>query len=163
MPNPRSLIIYIVESELHMARDTSTGSHYKELVGARLKTIGLKKQFTVLSNVEIGFKPGGQVNRVPFVVVDKNNDGLRGIVSCKIQTTSGSAEEKIAFEVIKLLAAMQHDHRYRHAWLVLGGTGWTDQLVNFYIKELGSYIPKMRNRVTILRTDEMLTEDFSLT
>ena len=145
-----------------MARDTSTGTHYKEVVGARLKAIGLKKNFDVLSNVEIGLKPGGQVNRVPFVIVDKKNESRRGIVSCKIQTTGGSAEEKIVFEVIKLLAAMQYDRRYGRAWLVLGGTGWTNQLVDFYIDGLENYIPKIRNRVTIIRTDEMLTEDFSL-
>jgi hypothetical protein len=143
-------------------RDTSTGAHYKEIVGARLNVIGLKKKFDVLPNVEIGLKPGGQVNRVPFVIVDKNNDDLRGIVSCKIQTTGGSAEEKVAFEIIKLLVAMRSDRRYRHAWLILGGSGWTPQLLDFYKDEMDSYIPRMRNRITILRTDDMLTENFNL-
>ena len=51
------------------------------------------------------------------------------LISLKWQQVSGSAEQKVPFEVICLLEALQtgeHDKAY----LVLGGEGWT--LRNFY-------------------------------
>jgi hypothetical protein len=56
-------------------------------------------------------------------------DGRRILISLKWQQVSGTAEQKVPFEVICLLEALrsgQHDKAY----LVLGGEGWT--LRSFY-------------------------------
>lgn len=56
-------------------------------------------------------------------------DGRRVLISLKWQQVSGTAEQKVPFEVICLLEALraaQHDKAY----LVLGGEGWT--LRSFY-------------------------------
>jgi hypothetical protein len=58
-----------------------------------------------------------------------HKDGRNVLISLKWQQVSGTAEQKVPFEVICLLdalAAGQHDQAY----LVLGGEGWT--LRNFY-------------------------------
>ncbi|HYN08452.1 MAG TPA: PD-(D/E)XK nuclease superfamily protein [Vicinamibacterales bacterium] len=55
--------------------------------------------------------------------------GRNVLISLKWQQVSGTAEQKVPFEVICLLEALQtgeHDKAY----LVLGGEGWT--LRNFY-------------------------------
>lgn len=56
-------------------------------------------------------------------------DGRKILISLKWQQVSGTAEQKVPFELICLLEALrtgQHDKAY----LVLGGEGWT--LRNFY-------------------------------
>jgi hypothetical protein len=56
-------------------------------------------------------------------------DGRKMLISLKWQQVSGTAEQKVPFEVICLLEALEaglHDKAY----LVLGGEGWT--LRNFY-------------------------------
>jgi hypothetical protein len=55
--------------------------------------------------------------------------GRKILISLKWQQVSGTAEQKVPFEIICLLEALdagQHDKAY----LVLGGEGWT--LRNFY-------------------------------
>src|SRR6478672_11693979 len=56
-------------------------------------------------------------------------DGRKLLISLKWQQVSGTAEQKVPFEIICLLEALQtgdHDKAY----LVLGGEGWT--LRHFY-------------------------------
>ena len=51
------------------------------------------------------------------------------LISLKWQQVSGTAEQKIPFEVISLAHAMQEGD-YAQAYLVLGGDGWS--LRDFY-------------------------------
>jgi hypothetical protein len=56
-------------------------------------------------------------------------DGRKLLISLKWQQVSGTAEQKVPFEVICLLEALEVG-QYEKAYLVLGGEGWT--LRNFY-------------------------------
>ena len=56
-------------------------------------------------------------------------EGRRVLVSLKWQQVSGTAEQKVPFEVICLLEALRSGE-YAKAYLVLGGEGWT--LRTFY-------------------------------
>lgn len=145
-----------------MARDTTTGKYLRGLVGMRLQQVCPKRGLDVLENQVVGTRPGGQDNRMPFVLVKKSNEDVRGIVACKVQNTGGTAEQKVPFEIIRLLEAMKFDKRHRHAWLVLGGIGWTADLVDYYIDGLQVYIPKMKGKVTVLGFDDLLSEKFEL-
>ena len=60
-------------------------------------------------------------------VAEKN--GRRFLVSVKWQQVSGTAEQKVPFEVICLTEAMESG-KFEKAYLVLGGEGWT--LRGFY-------------------------------
>ncbi len=64
-----------------------------------------------------------------IVDVVAERDGEHYLVSLKWQQVSGTAEQKIPFEVISLSEAMQ-DGCYMRAYLVLGGDGW--RLRDFY-------------------------------
>ena len=64
-----------------------------------------------------------------FVDVIAKKDRQRILVSMKWQQVSGTAEQKVPFEVICLLEALESGD-YAKAYLVLGGEGWT--LRNFY-------------------------------
>jgi hypothetical protein len=77
------------------------------------------------------------------------------LVSLKWQQTSGTAEQKVPFEVICLADAVRNSGgKYSRAYLVLGGGGWT--LKQFYVG--GGLKDYMRNEesVTILTLDDFV-------
>ena len=143
-------------------RDTTTGSAYESIVEQCVKRSCEKYSLEAKSQQTIGAKPGGGNHRIDYELISKSDPNLRGLLSCKIQNTSGTAEEKIAYEVIKLLHAMKVDTRYKHAWIVMGGSGWSNGIRKFVNEELVNWIPEMRNKVTILTTDELITRELSL-
>ena len=59
-----------------------------------------------------------------------NKDGRDFLISLKWQQVSGTAEQKVPFEIICLLDALEHGP-YEKAYLVLGGEGW--KLRQFYV------------------------------
>lgn len=63
------------------------------------------------------------------VVASKDGEDI--IVSLKWQQVSGTAEQKVPFEVICLIAAVEDaENNAKKAYLVLGGAGW--KLRDFY-------------------------------
>ena len=69
----------------------------------------------------------GLGNHVVDAIAHK--DGRDILISLKWQQVSGTAEQKVPFEVICLLEALQAK-KHEKAYLVLGGEGWT--LRTFY-------------------------------
>src|SRR5262249_44024534 len=61
------------------------------------------------------------------VIAKKAGDSI--LISMKWQQVSGTAEQKVPFEVICLLQALESGN-YLKGYLVLGGEGWT--LRDFY-------------------------------
>lgn len=64
-----------------------------------------------------------------FVDAVAEKDGRTFLVSVKWQQVSGTTEQKVPFEVICLVEAMEAGH-YDRAYVVLGGEGW--KLRGFY-------------------------------
>lgn len=112
--------------------------------------------------ITVGIKPGGGNHRVDWEISKRDNINIRGLISCKFQGTSGTAEEKIAYEVIKLLHAMKQDNRYLHGWVVMGGDGWSPGMRNFVSDHLQEWIPEMKSKITILNTDQLINTDINL-
>ena len=78
------------------------------------------------TQVHLGQRLGARKHVVDAVA---HKDGRNVLISLKWQQVSGTAEQKVPFEVICLLEALRggaHDQAY----LVLGGEGWT--LRSFY-------------------------------
>lgn len=143
-------------------RDTSTGSHYESVIEAAVKRACEKNGYLAVSQVVIGEKPGGGNHRVDYVLESASDENRKGLISCKFQQTSGTAEEKIAYEVIKLLHAMENNSKFVKAWIVMGGVGWSNGMRNFVTQELANWIPLMKEKIKILNTDQLLQEDFDL-
>jgi hypothetical protein len=98
-------------------RNTRTGGVLEQMVLPALDQGG----YTYNVQVHIGQRLGcGQ----HFVDVIAEKDGQKLLISMKWQQVSGTAEQKVPFEVICLLEALESDS-YRKAYLVLGGEGWT--------------------------------------
>lgn len=98
-------------------RDTSTGQVLEDMVVPALKRGG----YEVHKQVVVGKRPGGRTHKVDAVAT---KDNARYLVSLKWQQVSGTAEQKVPFEVICLADAVRTGG-FAKAYLVLGGEGWT--------------------------------------
>ena len=103
-------------------RNTSTGAVLEAMVVPALDRGG----YTWRVQVETGTRPGGRRHQVDAIA---QKDGASVLVSLKWQQTSGTAEQKVPFEVMCLADAVRTKKADR-AFLVLGGDGWT--LRDFY-------------------------------
>jgi len=87
-------------------------------------------QYNYETQVHVGTRLGGGKHLVDVVATDQN--GKKFLISVKWQQTSGTAEQKVPFEIICLADALNCDpDHYAGAYLVLGGTGW--KLREFYL------------------------------
>ncbi len=82
--------------------------------------------YTYETQVQLGQRLGLSKHVVDAVA---HKDGRHVLISLKWQQVSGTAEQKVPFEVICLLEALQPGNHDK-AYLVLGGEGWT--LRTFY-------------------------------
>lgn len=148
-----------------MTRDTTTGSHFENIVETCLQRAAKIDNFTLKKQSTVGEKPGGNSNhRVDWELIHIEKPDLRGLLSCKFQGTSGTAEEKIAYEVIKLLNTMSIDTRYKHSWIALGGEGWSSSMVSFIKNDLIKWIPEAKDKITIfLNPNELISSNIRLT
>jgi hypothetical protein len=98
-------------------RNTNTGGVLEAMVLPALTRGG----YTYDKQVRIGTRCGGGVHKVDAVA---KKSGDKVLVSLKWQQTSGTAEQKVPFEVMCLADAVRAGEATR-AYLVLGGDGWT--------------------------------------
>ncbi len=143
-------------------RDTTTGSNYESIIEMCIKRSCENNKLTAVSQATVGEKPGGGKHRVDWEIYKTSNPEFRGLISCKFQSTSGTAEEKIAYEVIKLLHAMKMDSRYKKSWIIMGGDGWSAGMKSFVNNHLSEWIPQMKDNVQILTTDQLLNSNLKL-
>jgi hypothetical protein len=144
------------------SRDTTTGSNYEAIIEMCIKRSCEKNQLTAISQATVGDKPGGGKHRVDWEIFRTSEPSVRGLISCKFQGTSGTAEEKIAYEVIKLLHSMKIDSRYKKSWIIMGGEGWSAGMRGFVNNHLSDWIPDMKNKVEILTTDQLISADLAI-
>ena len=104
------------------SRDTGTGAVLERMVIPALEGGG----YAVRKRVAVGERLGGGKHIVDVLA---ERDGRRLIVSLKWQQVSGTAEQKVPFEVICLEDAVRVGG-YDAGYVVLGGEGW--KLRNFY-------------------------------
>lgn len=104
-------------------RNTRTGGVLEQMVLPALDQGG----YTYKVQVNLGQRLGLGKHMVDAVA---EKDGRKFLLSVKWQQVSGTAEQKVPFEVICLVEAMEANTAYEKAYVVLGGEGWT--LRGFY-------------------------------
>ncbi len=114
------------EGELVMPRDTRTGGVLENMILPALERGGYQHR----KQVVIGTRLGGRSQKVDVLAWRVESEQLP--ISLKWQQTSGTAEQKVPFEVLCLAEAVHKSRgRFKKAYLVLGGSGWT--LREFYV------------------------------
>jgi hypothetical protein len=134
-----------------------TAASFESLVSIRLQEEDSKRALTFKPDSGVGLKPDGREFKVDWELIDELDQSQRAIVLCRFKEQSGSTEDKLPFDVIKILSLMKSDSRYKRGWIVLGGSGWTKSLVDFYKSNLKEWIPNMSDSVRIVSTLEELS------
>ena len=98
--------------------NTTSGQVLESMILPALKKGG----YAYEAQVNIGTRIGGTRHYVDTVA---EKDGRKFLISLKWQQVSGTAEQKVPFEVISLIQAIRDtEDEYSKAYLVLGGEGW---------------------------------------
>src|SRR5579883_128762 len=105
------------------SRNTTTGSVLEAMILPAL----IQGGYAYLTQQDIGQRFGGGRH---FVDVIAERENRRYLISLKWQQVSGTAEQKVPFEVICLAHAVL-EGAFNKAYLVLGGEGW--KLRKFYV------------------------------
>jgi len=100
-----------------MLRNTNTGAVLEQMIVPALALGG----YATRTQVRTGARPGGGPHKVDAIA---EKAGEQIMVSLKWQQSSGTAEQKVPFEVMCLADAVREGLANR-AYLVLGGPGWT--------------------------------------
>jgi hypothetical protein len=106
-------------------RNTTTGAVLENMVLPSL----IRGGYSYKTQVSVGKRPHGGTHKIDIVSIDKEE--RKYLISLKWQQTSGTAEQKIPFEVMCLIDVM-NTGEYHKAYLILAGIGWT--LKEFYIR-----------------------------
>ena len=108
-----------------MSRNTNTGGVLEDMVLPALRRGGYSTQKQVNVGIRLGKKGKHKVDAIA------EKDGNKILVSSKWQQTSGTAEEKVPYEVMCLAEAIiDNPGLYTKAYVILGGDGWS--LRDFY-------------------------------
>jgi hypothetical protein len=103
-------------------RNTRTGGVLEQMVLPALDQGG----YSYKTQVNLGQRLGIGRHLVDAVV---EKEGKKFLLSVKWQQVSGTAEQKVPFEIICLVEAMESGN-FAKSYVVLGGNGWT--LRDFY-------------------------------
>ena len=129
---------------------TRTGRVLEEMVLPALQLAGYQYE----KQSCIGRVMGDRPYRADLLVHDRGS-GRRIVVSLKWQQVAGTADQKIPFEAIALLQQLE-SRACDEAYLILGGTGWTPQLREFYRSGgLCRFMPEAK-RVKIVGLEEFI-------
>lgn len=107
------------------ARNTRTGSVLEAMVLPALTNGGYRYR----TQVRIGERPNGRRHFLDVLATD--DDDNEYLISLKWQQVSGTAEQKVPYEIICLAEAIQKGNGTK-AYLVLGGSGWS--LRDYYLE-----------------------------
>ena len=116
----------LMKTERQMPRDTRTGGVLEGMILPALDKGGYRYKRQVV----IGKRLGGHDQKVDVLVSGEADVEIP--ISLKWQQTSGTAEQKVPFEILCLAEAVHKSRgKFKKAYLVLGGSGWT--LRDYYV------------------------------
>lgn len=127
---------------------TTTGAVLENMILPALVRGG----YVLRQQVTIGTRPTGRAHKVDVIAAKATSAFL---VSVKWQQVSGTAEQKVPFEVMCLIDAVRGPQsEFTAAYLVLGGSGWTTR--DFYVQGgLTRYMPEA-NLINIVSLEDFV-------
>lgn len=132
-------------------KGTKTGAYWESVLKPVLEIHYAGKFAT---QVTVGQQLFGGNYRADAVIRDSSGDI---IVSAKWQQVSGTAEQKIVYDIASLLKIIQESAgRYRKAYVVLGGTGFSDNARNYLLAQSHCDLFTQGHLVEVLSLDSFL-------
>ena len=137
-----------------MPGNTRTGAEYKRLIELRLRPIVERKNFRVEKNKKISL-PGGMTVTIPFVLVSNQDEDRRYLIDTMVMNTSCTAQFKATNSLMQMWRIMAMDKRYKSAVLVRGGDKWSQVYVDFLTDEFAVHVPRAKERVFSVNSDQL--------
>jgi hypothetical protein len=131
-----------------MTRDTRTGGVLEQMILPALDRGGYRHR----EQVSIGDRLGCGRHKVDVIA---ERDSRQFLISVKWQQVAGTAEQKVPFEAICLLEAVERGP-FAKAYIVLGGEGW--KLREFYVRGGLNRFLAIANRVDILTLEGFIAK-----
>ena len=131
-----------------MVRNTRTGAVMEEMVLPSLRHGG----YSIERQVRLSDRLGGGKHYGDIVA---RKDAERIVVSLKWQQTSGTAEQKVAYEFMCLADVLSRNQDIHKAYIVIGGDGWTKD--RFFINELNDWV-NTDEFVDVVRLDHFVAK-----
>ena len=114
-------------------RNTNTGAVLENMILPALA----RGKYTATKQVHVGIRLGGKGKHKVDAVAQKESEKV--LISLKWQQSSGTTEQKVAYEVMCLAEVLEEKPEYTKAYVVLGGDGW--KLRDFYVSGgMGKYM-----------------------
>lgn len=136
-----------------MSRNTTSGQILESLV----EPVLTKNGYVFSAQPIVGQSISGGKHKLDVLITSIATPTMFIPLSLKWQEVSGSAQEKVPFEVIKLIHLIRNNPQlYPYALIVLGGEGWSS-IKEFYLKNgLSTYIVDS-HLVKIISLDAFIT------
>lgn len=129
-----------------MVRNTGTGKVMEDMMLHALEFGG----YEIETQVKIGERLGGGRHYADIIAI---KDGNRIVISSKWQQSSGTAEQKVAYEYMCLAHAVNTVEGLDYGYIVLGGKGWTKD--SFFIEGLHEWINNDAN-IKVIRLEDFV-------
>ena len=129
-------------------RDTGTGSVLEEMILPSLE----RARYHCRRGVTVGSRLGVGRHMVDVVA---ERDGARYIVSLKWQQVSGTAEQKVPFEIMCLNEILESGD-YTGAYLVLGGDAW--RFRDFFTSNRLRDHMRVSERITVMSLESFVAK-----
>ena len=127
----------------YMARNTRTGAVLEAMVLPALEMGG----YSIERQVRLSDRLGGGRH---YGDIMAQKDGCRIIISLKWQQSSGTAEQKVPYELMCLADVLSRNEDVHKAYIVFGGDGWTKD--SFFLGELNDWV-NTTEYVDVVRLD----------
>jgi len=132
-------------------RKTTTGAVLEQMALPALKHGG----YEYAPQVEVGERLGGGKHKVDLVAV--NTRGEKILISLKWQQVTGTAEQKVPYEIMCLAEIIRATEEYSRAYVVLGGPGWREGLKRYFTSNDWRYYIHNAEKVKVITLDEFVS------
>lgn len=128
-------------------RGTRTGkTHEKMLEQALIDNYNSK----FVSQTAVGKELFGKKYIADFVLKEEI------IISAKWQQTRGTAEQKIVYDILSLIKIIKENPKYKKAYIVLGGTGFSAAAKEFFLGQAHLNFVKDGEKVEVISLEKFI-------
>ncbi|MDQ0287813.1 hypothetical protein J2Z49_002946 [Desulfofundulus luciae] len=131
-------------------KGTKTGAVWEQVIRPVLD-IHYSGRFQ--THVTVGNQLFGSAYQADFVVQD-DTGGI--IVSAKWQQIRGTVEQKLLYDIASLISIIRNSDEYRKAYVVLGGTGFSEKARSFLLQNKHREIFADGHLVEVLSLEDFL-------
>ena len=119
---------------------------FDDYILQKLKLDTATSIISIRPNAAIGHKPDGKPLKVNYELVSEDWS-KKALIIAKYQEVSGSTQDKLVYDFIKLGYVMDANPKITKSWLIIGGKGWDSGFIKFLKMELRDWVPRLDARL----------------